>query len=78
MSKLPSEIRLEVARNSTDEIWKIEDLLQTIKKEVEARETSKHVKTREGSRKLPLGKPPIPSANSPVTNKFGGNPVKCV
>ena len=40
MSKLPNEIRLEVARNSTDEIWKIEDLLQTIKKEVEARETS--------------------------------------
>ena len=78
MSKLPNEIRLEVARNSTVEIWKIEDLLQTIKKEVEARETSEHVKTSEGSRKPPLGKPPIPSANSLVANTFGGNPVKCV
>ena len=78
MSKLPNEIRLEVARNSTEEIWKIEDLLQTIKKEVEARETSEHAKTSEGSRKPPLGKPPIPSANSLVANKFGGNPMKCV
>ena len=72
MSQLPNEIRLEVVRNSTNEIWKIEDLLQTIKREVEARETSEHVKTSEGSRKPPLGKLPIPSANSQVTNKFGG------
>ena len=36
MSKLPNEIRLQVARNTTDEVWKIEDLLLTIKKEVEA------------------------------------------
>ena len=49
-----------------------------IKKEVEARETSKHVKTSEGSRKPLLGKPPIPSANSLVVNKVGGNAVKCV
>ena len=34
MSKPSNEIRLEVARNSTEEIWKIEDLLHTIKKEV--------------------------------------------
>ena len=40
MSKLPNEIRLQVAHTTTDEIWKIEELLQTIKKEVEARETS--------------------------------------
>lgn len=36
------------------------------------------MKTSEGSRKAPFGKPPIPSANSLVANKFGGNPVKCV
>ena len=45
MSKLPNEIRLQVAQNLTDEVWKIEELLLTIKKEVEARETSKQVKT---------------------------------
>ena len=34
MSKLPNEIRLQEARNSTHEVWKIEDLLLTIKKEL--------------------------------------------
>jgi hypothetical protein len=40
MSKLPSEIRLLVARKATDNVWKIDDLLKTIKSEVEAREMS--------------------------------------
>ena len=74
MSKLPEEIRLQVARNTTDEIWKIEDLLQTIKKEVEARETSEHVKTTESARKPPFVKPPIPTANSLVVGEI---PFKC-
>jgi len=51
MSKVPNEIRLQVARSSTDDIWKIEYSLNTIKKEVEVGETSEHVKTSEGSRK---------------------------
>lgn len=77
MSKLPNEIPLQVARNTTDEIWKIEDLLQTIKKEVEARESSEHVKTTESPRKPPFVKPPIPSANSLLANKIGEMPFKC-
>ena len=36
------------------------------------------MKTSEGSRKPPTGKPPVPSANSLVSNEYGGNPVKCV
>ena len=44
--KLPNEIRLQVARNSTDEVWKIEELLLTIKKEVEARETQRTSKNK--------------------------------
>ena len=82
MSKLPNEIRLQVARNSTDDIWKIEDLLETIKKEVEARETREQVKTNESPRKPPLGKPPfekppISTASSLVANKVGEKPFKC-
>lgn len=34
MSKLPYEIRLEIARKSTTEVWKLEELLQTTKKEM--------------------------------------------
>ena len=43
VDKLPNEIRLEVARNSKEEVWKIEDLLLMIEKEVEARETSEQI-----------------------------------
>lgn len=47
MSKLPNENQLQVARNSTNDIWKIEDLLHMIKKEVEAHETSEQVEKNE-------------------------------
>jgi hypothetical protein len=40
MSKLPSEIRLHIARNTVDEVWNITDLLEVMRKEVEARELS--------------------------------------
>ena len=44
MSKLPSEIRLQIARNTTQDVWKIDELLGIIKKEVEAREASERIK----------------------------------
>ena len=40
MTKLPSDVRLRIARQSEEEVWKIEDLLEVIKLEVEARESS--------------------------------------
>ena len=40
MAKLPSEIRLQVAHKATDDVWQINDLLKTIKSEIEAREMS--------------------------------------
>ena len=40
MSKLPSKIRLQVARKATGDVWKIDELLKTIKFEAEAREMS--------------------------------------
>lgn len=52
MSKLPSEIRLQIARNSKDSVWKIDELLNVIKIEVEVREASEMTKTSE-DRKSP-------------------------
>ena len=60
MSKLPNEIRLEIARKSSNEVWKIDELLDTIKGEVEALQASEAVKTQE----VPLRKPPNPGSNS--------------
>lgn len=47
MSKLPSQIRLQIARNTADEVWKITDLLEVMRKEVEARELSENVRSGE-------------------------------
>ena len=40
MSKFPNEIRLRAARETNKDVWEIEELLQIIKQEVEAREAS--------------------------------------
>ena len=69
MSKLLNENQLQVARNSTDDIWKIEDLLHTIKKEVEAHETSEQVEKNESPRKPPIGKPPSDSNSKLASRK---------
>ena len=44
MSKLPHEVRVQVARNTANEVWKMSDLLEVIRHEVDAREISEGVK----------------------------------
>ncbi|XP_046857142.1 uncharacterized protein LOC124450528 [Xenia sp. Carnegie-2017] len=45
MTKLPSDIRLQIARKSSGDVWKIDELLDTIKTEIEARELSEGVQS---------------------------------
>ena len=40
MAKLPSEVRLQIARVTNKDVWEVEELLQVIKAEVEACEIS--------------------------------------
>ena len=44
MSKLPAEVRLQVARMTAKDVWKVEELLDIIKSEVEAREISETIR----------------------------------
>ena len=44
MAKVPSELRLRIARVTKESVWKIDDLLEVIRQEVEAREVSERVK----------------------------------
>lgn len=60
VSKLPNKIQLEIAGKSTNEVWKINELLDKIKGEVESREASEAVKTQE----VPIQKLPNPGSNS--------------
>ena len=38
MSKLPPELRIQVTRKTASELWEINDILEIIRKELEARE----------------------------------------
>ena len=46
MAKLSNNVRLCIAHETQDDVWKMEDLLKAIKLEVEARETSDGVKAQ--------------------------------
>ena len=62
MLKLLNEVHLRTARQHHSTIWKVEDLLDTIKVEAEARETSSLIKS--GTFRPPHSpKPPPPTAN---------------
>jgi hypothetical protein len=71
MSKLPSEIRLQVARKATSDVWKIDELLDTIKFEVEAREMSEM--TRSNASEKPPNKPRPPGNTHPTVGSFIAN-----
>ena len=45
MSKLPPDIRIHVARSTSQDVWEIEPLLDLLQREIEAREMSERVKT---------------------------------
>ena len=83
MSKLPTEIRLQIARNSKDSVWKIAELLNVIKIEVEARETSEMTmaKTIEGGKSQAPSRDSkvrhqTPTANSLVSQQGGSYKIK--
>ena len=44
LSKLPDDLRLRIAREVKQEVWKIETIMEIVKAEVEAREASEGVK----------------------------------
>ena len=53
MSKLPSEIRLRIARQTSQDVWKLDDLLEVIKVEVEAREISEGIRVSSQKTQIP-------------------------
>ena len=47
MSKLPVDVRLHIARVSTKDVWEIKELLEVIRREVDAREMSETMKVHD-------------------------------
>jgi len=65
--KLPSDIKLCAISELTDEHWKIDELVEVILKEVEAREFNEGMKIK----LQPFNpKPPTPGRNPPTSSAF--------
>ena len=80
MSKLPQDVRLQIARNTAQDVWEMLELLSVIRKEVEAREISDGIKVTPEKPKAAQPKPPPHgSAAALVANdQPSGNKIQCV
>ena len=85
MAKLPSEIRVRIARETKSSVWKMDGILEIIKQEVEAREMSEGVKAQEERKQIMFQQPRHPK--HPTTNAFfigkrdqmnNTSPTRCV
>ena len=79
MSKLPSDVRLQIARKNSSEVWNVDELLDTIKAEIEARESSEGAKTSgTETRKLANNKnPSLFGASALLTKNEGDAKIRC-
>ena len=83
MSKLPEEVRIQIARNTSKDVWEIGELLNVIQKEVEAREVCENIPINAnnqhkkhnspGARDLGSAKA-LMTSESGLKNKF---PIRC-
>jgi len=65
MAKLPDEIRIQVARNTSQDIWEIDSLLDLIQGVIDAREMSEKIKAATEQVKRPSpSKPLLPTAGT--------------
>ena len=77
MSKLPQDIRLQIARKTSKEVWEISEILDVIRNEVEAREMSDGVKVVQSDKSKFPSKPP--SLSTFLVNNGPNKPnIKCV
>ena len=77
MSKLPSDVRLQIARKTEKDVWVIKDLLEIIQRKVEARELSEQVKANSEIKKPPPFSPKLPTASALTTQEATGVSIKC-
>ena len=79
MDRLPADVCLQIARVTTKDIWEIDELLQVLRTEVEAREISDRVKTTEIRNPLPPSqqRSSRSTASALVARESGSHSVSC-
>ena len=79
MAKIPTDVRVQIARKTTKDVWDINELLDAILHEVEAREISENVKIWSDNRKPSPGQSiKTPAAAALTTQDAHPKPIQCV
>ena len=79
MSKLPSEVRLQIMRKNTSEVWNIGELLEAVKTDIEAKESSEGTKTSGCDNQKFNNRNQTPTgANAFLTKTQQGDKIRCV
>ena len=79
MAKLPSQMRIEIARKTSEEVWNIDDILKILKKDVEAREVGESVKASSNKNSQQQnGTRTTPTASTFVTKQNESKTITCV
>ena len=67
MAKIPTDVKVQIARKTTKDVWDINELLDAILHEVKTREISENVKICSDNRKPPLSGFKTPAATALTT-----------
>ncbi len=79
MSKLPSEVRLQIVGKNTSEVWNIGELLEAVKTDIEAKESSEGTKTSGSNNQKFNNRNQRPTgANAFLTKTQQGDKIRCV
>ena len=81
MAKLPGDVRLQIVRVTTKDVWEIEELLQVLRIEVEAREVSEGVGAHEAHSSTTSShqqRSVQATASTMVTRDAGNGNIVCV
>ena len=78
MAKLPGDVRLQIARLTTKDVWEIEELLQVLRIEVEAREVSEVHEARSSTTSSHQQRSVRATASTMVTRDTGNGNIVCV
>ena len=76
MSKLTGDIRLRIARESKDDVWNLDELMEVIRTEVEAREASEVVKVNSVKSSQQQSRPAPSSSMNPTASALTASNMK--
>ena len=70
MTKLPNDLRMRIARETSGDVWKIDEILEILRKEIEAREASERFKVAERQKHYePSPRKPLPTIESTLLSQ---------